>query len=374
MTPPEFRVSSRFRALPRQRRGERGEGNARDALSACQSDAWRGRDGRNRGGGRTDHLRRPPRDAVPGTGSEGRGCPEDPAGVGAKRGADVGVSRRSPARVGPAPQATTQVGPLALRQEPSPGPAPGQARRMRQHRGVERRCVAPALRQRRPVRVRVERRHVVPVPRNRVHGPQPQHIQRGVRAGHARRPVRHHRRRRRRARRRPHSGIPIRARPRRPPRSPRRTEPISNPPLRLRRRQRRRRRRRQVPLRGQADGPERDRRRHGHEGSIRPGRARRVTRDASGRPGPTVRPAPSSSGHRRRRRGPQRPGRLQRPRLRSVLAVALRAGMRRSVRSRLRRETPRGDGAGRLGRASREIAQRARTRGPHTRRGEVLPG
>mmetsp|Transcript_10159 Transcript_10159/g.39685 ORF Transcript_10159/g.39685 Transcript_10159/m.39685 type:complete len:204 (+) Transcript_10159:339-950(+) len=203
---------------------------------------------------------------------------------------------------------------------------------MRQHRGVERGCVAPALRQRRPVRVRVERRHVVSVPRNRVHGPQPQHIQRGVRAGHARRPVRHHRRRRRRARRRPRSGIPVRARPRRPPFGA--TEPLSDPPLRLRRR-RRRRFIRQVPLRGQADGPERARRRHGHEGSLRPGRSRRLTHHASGRPGPTVRPAPVPEVNGRRRRGPQRPGRMQRPRVRSVRPVALRAGMRRSVCSRL---------------------------------------
>ena len=170
----------------------------------------------------------------------------------------------------PAPQATTQVGPLALRQEPSPGPAPGQARRMRQHRGVERDaslllsgsddlCVCVWS-------VGTSFPCLGTVYTGHNHNIFSAEFVPGTRGGRCVttagdgdvRVV-------------DLVGDPNPREAEATPRSPRRTEPISNPPLRLRRRQRRRRRRRQVPLRGQADGPERDRRRHGHEGSIRPG-------------------------------------------------------------------------------------------------------
>ena len=310
--------------------------------------------------GRTDHLRRPPRDAVPGTGSEGRGCPEDPAGVGGN-GADVGVSRRSPARVGPAPQATTQVGHRTSSRTFAWSSA-WTARRCVNTvawsedaslllSGSDDLCVCvwsvgtsfPCLEPCTRANHNIFSAEFVP----------------GTRGGRCVTTagdgdVR---------------GVDLIRDPNPPAEAtPDRSDgALSNPPLGFD----------DDAADDSPPGPSRAGRRtptrsatSGHEGSIRPGRARRVTRDASGRPGPTVRPAPAP-GHRRRRRGSQRPGRLQRPRLRSVLAAALRADAT-ILCARLDVRHPRRPLDARP--ASREIAQRARTRGPHTRRGEVLPG
>ena len=236
---------------------------------------------------------------------------------------------------------------------------------MRQHRGVERRRIPPALRQRRPMRVRVERGDRVPVPGNRVHRSQPQHIQRRVRAGHERRQVRHHRGRRRRSHRRPRSRI----------RAGRiadsRTTTLQDPPLRIRRRKQRRHRE-PVSPRGPRGRPERARRRHGHEGSLRPGITERPPRDASRRPGTTIRPAPIAARNRRRRRGPQRPRRMQRPGVRPERTLAVRVRVRRSVRQGVRREAPARNSAGFTSAGS--IAQRTRARGRDPCGGQVQPG